>query len=143
MGQLGTYTEQQARFDIAFRFLGSCCDIKCEACGRTYFVTSPGHGDYMAGELDALRAKAELEPEKYIEVDDFGSISFVELDGKQIVVGCLCDPTKRYSDWIESHARQLTDYLKDYWATQKKNLEAEAKDAAKRLEDLAVEYTPQ
>lgn len=138
MGQLKRYNEQQARFDWAFCCSGTCCDVTCEQCGRTYFVTSPGHGDYLEGELDRLRARSQAEPEKFIEVPDFSNIASIVLGGKQVVIGCVCDPTKNYTDWIESHAEELTEYLKDYWAAKKKQATAEVKDATERIAALAV-----
>lgn len=71
MASLGEYTEQQSRFYLSFSRGGTCCSDTCEACGRTYFITSQGHGDYNEGELESLREKAAAEPDKYIEVPDF------------------------------------------------------------------------
>ncbi len=121
---LTDYTDQQARFDTAFAAMATCCSIKCDNCGRTYFVTSPGHGDYEDGELGKLRSRAAKEPERFIEVPDYSSVSFVHWAGKQLVIGCVCDPTKPTSDWIERYAEELTEYLRAYW--QAKQVKARA-----------------
>lgn len=115
MPQLETFTEQQSRIDRAFVVMSTCRTAFCERCSRTYFVTSPGHGDYENDELDRLRRLSETKPDEYIEVPDFGSVSTMHLNGKDVVVGCLCDPTKFLSEFIEDHADQLTAYLRDYW----------------------------
>jgi hypothetical protein len=134
---LSAYTAQQSRFDQAFSVSSTCSSTTCANCGRTYFVTSPGHGGYEEGELDELRAKAEAEPNKYVEVPDFGSVA----TWQGLVVGCICDPTKRYSDWIEDNAEALVAYLKLYWQA-KANLAANelrtAEEMLATLEQTAV-----
>lgn len=135
---LGDYTEQQSRFDHAFSSIATCCQITCEACSRTYFVTSPGHGDYDPGELERLHKLAEENPEEYIEVPDYSSVSSAEVGGKTVVIGCLCDPTKTISEFIESNARQLTEYLRLYWDA---NAEA-AREALKEAEEKFKQLHP-
>ena len=133
---IGVYTEQQARFDKAFCCGGSCCWVECEVCGRTYFVTSSGHGDYGEGELEALRQKADAEPDKFIEVPDFSYIAATTINDKHAVVGCHCDPTKPTTDWIESHAEQLTQYLKSYWREERQKAVAREREANLSLAKL-------
>ncbi len=145
MTRLEQYTDQQARIDDAFGFGGTLCSVLCTDCDRTYFVTSPGHGDYEEGEIEDLRERAEREPDKYIEVSDFDSVSFMihPGTGKQIVTGCICDPTRGLSEWIESHAQQLTKYLWLYWESRRKKAERENREAAHALAALTeVEKTP-
>ena len=136
---LKEFTAQQARFDSAFARGATSCSTTCDACGRIYFVTSPGHGDYEPGELDRLRELANDFPDKYIEVHDFGSVSYSFLDGKHVVIGCLCDPTKGYSDSIEEHARELTTYLLLYW----RDKQAEADQLAKTSREAILMLAPQ
>lgn len=134
---LTDYTNQQSRFDRAFCCTATCCSITCGACGRSYFVTSSGHGDYEPGELDELRSKAKAEPDKYIEVPDYSSVAFVQFGDEHIVIGCICDPTKRYSEWIEGNASAITEYLRLFWEDQKKKAEGELGEAEKMLTTLA------
>ncbi len=116
---LSDYTPQQSRFDSAFSGMATCCSILCDACGRVYFVTGTGAGDYEEDELESLLQRAEESPDKVIEVPDYSSVAFAIVDDKQIVIGCICDPTKRWSEWIESHADELTAYLGLYWKAKK------------------------
>ena len=71
MTHLNQFTDQQSRIDRAFSIVASSCTAYCEACGRTFFVTSQGHGDYDEGELERLHNLAEEQPDKYIEVSAF------------------------------------------------------------------------
>lgn len=128
---LQDFTDQQSRIDRSFARGGTCCDIYCEACGRTYFVTSAGHGDYEEGEIEALREKAQREPDKYIEVPDYSSVSAMHWNGKEVVIGCLCDPTRSLATFIEKHAEQLTEYLRLYW----KDMHEKAASELKRADD--------
>lgn len=136
MASLGEYTEQQSRFYLSFSRGGTCCSDTCEACGRTYFITSQGHGDYNEGELESLREKAAAEPDKYIEVPDFSSVSSAQLGSQRVIVGCLCDPTKRYSDWIENHAEELARYLTLYWQSKRDEAMREATKANGQLSQI-------
>jgi hypothetical protein len=136
MMSLDVYTEQQSRFERAFSTSASCCVAHCMACGRTYFVTSTGHGDYMDGELETLRERAKENPDKWIEVPDFSSVSMFTLDGKEAVIGCACDPTRRLSEWIEGHARELTCYLRDYWRAEHDRAEGRLKESRQSQIDL-------
>lgn len=130
---LTDYTEQQKRFSIAFTGGGTCCSTMCEACNRVYFVTSPGHGDYEDGELDALRTKAKKAPDLYIEVPDYSSVDIAYVDGKQVVIGCLCDPTAKVSEFIESNCEQITEYLRLLWQDRLEHAEKESVKANNKL----------
>lgn len=133
-----TYTKRQSWCDRAFSIGGSCCSAHCEACGRVYFVTSPGHGDYEEGELEELRENSEKYPGIYIEVWDFSYVSTMILphNGKTVVIGCVCDPTEQLSDFIEDNARQLTEYLAEYWMAERRTAERKAREAAEALNAL-------
>ena len=130
---LDAFTDQQARFDRAFCHGGTSCSTTCEACGRTYFVTSPGHGDYEPGEIERYRKLAEEQPDKYIEVADFCSVSDMDFEGRRIVIGCLCDPTKKYSEWIEKYASELTEYLRLFWSDRLKKAQRVADESRSAL----------
>ncbi|MHC4868009.1 MAG: hypothetical protein ACYTEX_28390 [Planctomycetota bacterium] len=122
---LQAYTAQQSRFDKAFCGDGWCCSAVCEACGRTYFVTSIGHGE-----------KADQEPDRYIEVPDFSYVTTVWVNRKQLVIGCVCDPTKAWSQWIENHAEALTEYLRLYWQDRQKQAKHDTEMAESALAAL-------
>ena len=131
------YTTQQSRIAFAFGKSASCCSEYCEACGRTYFITSSGHGDYSEGELEKLRALAEQEPDKCIEVPDFDSIATIRMpNGKRVIIGCACDPTRPLSDFIEDNAAELTDYLRRYWRDIRREAAKTAERAARVLAEL-------
>lgn len=133
---LTDYTDQQSRFDRAFSCGGSSTCVTCEKCGRTYFVTSQGHGDYDEGELAELRRKADAEPDKYIEVPDYSYVGSADLFGKHVVIGCLCDPTMRVTTWIEDNADELTTYLRLYWEAVKSKAKRQSEDAENALNEL-------
>ena len=138
MTRLQQYTDQQSRMARSFSRGGGCCQVTCEACERTYFVTSAGHGDYSEGELEGLLLRAHENPDEYIEVDDFGSVSTMihPGTGKSVVVGCLCDPTKNLSEFIERHAEELKDYLTLYFRDIHTAASAMVEESAKALASL-------
>ncbi len=133
MSRLSQYTEQQARFARAFSQSGACCSVYCEACGRAYFVTSDGHGDYHEGELEELRKKAAAKPDEYIEVPDFSSVSTAIVNGQDIVIGCLCDPTANWSKFIEEYSDEITEYLRLFWESRLEQGLAAVDEAGKAL----------
>lgn len=90
---------------------GALCSILCEHCGRVHFV-GDGHGDYEDGELEDLRASAQKEPGKYIEHNDYDTIDWGFIAGKQIVYGCPCNSARRYEQWIWSHRYIIAKYLR-------------------------------
>lgn len=144
MPVLQEYTDQQSWFDYAFSGGATCCQTTCEACGRTYFVTSDGHGDYDEGELDGLRDLASADPTKCIEVPDFSSVptAYHPATGKFIVVGCICDPAKKFCDWVESHAENLATYLEYYFRAKHQRAAYEAERAERKLCELAEKDFP-
>lgn len=97
---------------------GSPC-IQCEFCGRVHFT----HEDE---EIAKLRAKAEKEPQKYLESDD-DSVAWGNLDGKQYPWHCPCDSGAKYEAFIWRHREQITKYLK-------RRAEEELKEAQRNLE---------
>lgn len=83
--------------------------IDCEFCGRTFFASNY-QGDYEEGEFAKLQAKAEKEPDRYIEGSDYWS--WYHLGGKQFVVGCPCNASRHYENFIWRNRRQISTYLR-------------------------------
>jgi hypothetical protein len=90
---------------------GALCSVECEHCERVHFVGT-GYGDYEDGELEGLRANAQKHPGKYIEHNDYDSIDWGYINGKQIVWGCPCNSARQYEAWIWSHRYAIAKYLK-------------------------------
>jgi len=136
---LTDYTDQQSRIEKAFSYGGACCQVDCQACGRTYFVTSEGHGDYEEGELEGLLENAKQSPDTFIEVPDYSYVSTMvhPMTNEEVVVGCLCDPTAGLSEMFESHAEEITKYLVLYWEAKKKDAERRLKKANESLNVLS------
>jgi hypothetical protein len=120
---LGMIPEPSEEFLEAFREGSSGMVVDCEFCGRVYFATQDS-GDYEEGELENLRAQAEKDPDKYIEVDCF--TTRILIDGKGYAYGCKCNKLRRYEDWIWSNRRGIVAYLK---ARTEKRLKAAAEDS--------------
>lgn len=119
---LGLIPEPSEEFLTAFREGTSGVVVRCDFCGRTYFATGDG-GDFEKGELEDLRAKAEKEPDKYIEVDYF--TERVLVDRMYYAMGCKCNKVRRYEDWIWSNRRSILAYIK---ARMEKRLKAAVED---------------
>lgn len=92
--------------------------VDCEHCGRTHFT----HED---ADCESLRAKAEKQPDKYIE-QDCDSLAFGILDGRQYVFGCPCKKAERYEQFVWDHREQIADYLK-------RRAQAEVEEAQRTL----------
>lgn len=135
---LEPYTKEQDWLVRAFSAGGTSCSIHCGQCGRIYFVTAPGHGDYEPGELEDLRSKAAEFPQQYIEVPDFRSVEWMSFGGKSFVVGCHCGYDKKVSAFLHDMKEPLTAYLKLYWEDKLREAqaqEAEAKEVLTQLGD--------
>jgi len=65
----------------SFGHSASVCQDQCE-CGRVFFVTADGHGDYSPGELAGLYAKEAENPDKFRSVDYATSIDCVDIAGR-------------------------------------------------------------
>jgi hypothetical protein len=112
---------------------GALCQILCEFCKRTHFMGELSHGDYEEGELEDLRVKARKKPDKYIEHNDYDSISWGYINGKQIVWGCPCNSARQYEQWIWSHRYVISKYLR----LRAQELETEAKFAKEVAEEAS------
>lgn len=124
------YDDQTSRMVRAFCHYATLCVMACH-CGRVHFVSAPGHGDYEEGELEELKAKAEKEPDKYIEEWEHDTIDEITIDGKSFVAHCKCEGWRKYSKWIDRHAEQITKYLGDFWIEKAKDAKAESDHAEK------------
>lgn len=84
----------------------------CEFCGREYLCsTDTAYWDQET--LKDWRAKAEKEPDRYIEDQQYSSIEYGELDGRLFVLGCDCNSARRYEDFIWGHRELISKYLKE------------------------------
>lgn len=106
-------------FIQAFHSGGGGCLRTCE-CGRTHFDTY-NTWDWDDGELEELEKKAIENPDKYVESD--GSASCIEIDGREIVIGCCCDFARKYEAFIKNNAEQIADYLRLYAAQLRERAE--------------------
>lgn len=84
----------------------SSLTIECEFCGRVYFGRG---GDYDPGEYEELCERAELNPEMYIESDDY--IPWGHINGNQYVYKCDCNGPRRVENFIWSHRGIIAKYL--------------------------------
>jgi hypothetical protein len=84
---------------------------KC-ACGRVHFDAFNNYDEECRKELEELLEKEKLYPNKYILHDC--SIGTIEIDGKEIVMGCDCGIAYKYEQFIINHKRQLAEYLNKY-----------------------------
>jgi len=93
--------------------------ILCQFCGVTYFCREDE-------DIDDLRRRAEEEPGKYVEVQDWPR--WGTLDGKQWVADCGCPRGKQIEDFLWSHRRIISEYLR---ARSKRELENAQRDSYK------------
>lgn len=98
-------SECSREFYSAFCHSGSLV-ITCNYCDRTYFGRG---GDYEDGELEELQAKAEKEPDKYREREDF--TSYFNFNGRQCVFDCPCGASERIEALIWNNRHDIAEYL--------------------------------
>lgn len=98
--------------------------ITCELCKREHFASgSPGY--FEEGELEKLQAKAEKDPDKYVEDHSSDDVPWGHIDGKQAVIGCPCNGLRRYEDFIWHNRDVIARYLVN---RAKENLEDAQRD---------------
>lgn len=119
-------------FEDAFRDGHGTTNADCELCGRHIFCSGDMSLGYEEGELEVLRAKAKAYPEKYDEWHDVDGVSLGHIGGKQFVLGCSCNALRKYEDFILSHMRQITRYLKEVRSQKVEELKQEVQE----LQDL-------
>lgn len=92
-------------FDALHHDGGLCRDCQC---GRTHFAS--WDTGWETGELEDLQAKAEREPDKYIEHSNT-SVTVAHLGGKEYVYECPCEGLVPYEKFIWNHREEILDYL--------------------------------
>ena len=99
---------------------------QCEFCGRTHFAGS-GYG-MDEGELERLQKKASEIPSFFVQHDGQDGISYGWIEGTTYVWNCGCQKSeerlKRIEEWIWSHQRIITSYLRKRIDAQKAAAEA-------------------
>ena len=95
-------------FENIFHSGSSGCVRTCE-CGKTYFDGEDTTIDWEEGELEALREKAEKNPDMFLEVDF--SIPTIDIAGRQYIFDCSCNGADPYENFINDHASQIAEYL--------------------------------
>jgi hypothetical protein len=127
--------EPSKAFEDAFRDHIGTSDATCELCGRHVFGGTGTLG-YELGELEGLRAKAEKDPDRYVEVP-YDGVSLGRIEGKQTVLGCPCNRLRMYEDWVWGHRRQIIEYLKKRIKERLEDAETEAES----IGELKIEET--
>lgn len=107
MGINDQFTDEESAYDLAFSHRSCCCAIDCK-CGRTFFVSCKGHGDYNEGELAGYIEKANKQPDKYIDSSVFDRIA-VDVFG--YVIQCPCGGSQRYIAFLEANRTEIIEYL--------------------------------
>lgn len=102
---------------------GGCLTMQCELCGRQHFAVYDNEGTYDPGELEDLRAKAEKDPDKYME-QNCSSLGFGYIGGRMYVYGCDCDEARRFELLLRTHASQIAEFLFKIATAEKKSLDA-------------------
>lgn len=98
------------------------------SCGRSaatvlcaaFFVSTAGASTSLAKataimKTENLKTYAPVRRrnrEKYIEHNDYDTIDWGYIAGKQIVYGCPCNSARRYEQWIWSHRYIIAKYLR-------------------------------
>jgi hypothetical protein len=86
---------------------GGC--VRTCNCGKIHFDGSNNGWTWEDGEFETLQKRAKEYPNKYVERD--GTISCMEIGGKEIVYGCDCETAEQFEKFLISHASKLADYL--------------------------------
>ena len=118
-------------FEDAVMHAGSLV-VDCTLCGRTHFATDET-GNYEKGEFEDLRAKALVEPTKYVEHGTEASVGWGGLDGGQAVIGCPCGKMAKYEKFILTHRH----VIQRYFEAHAKKLRREAEECAEECEKAA------
>ena len=101
---------------------GSSIRAICGLCHRTYFQDDPTE-DWEPGELQSLRESARTDPNNYIAVTE--SVHVGDIEGKEVVINCVCGGLGKYEDWIWKHRHLIAEYVA---AIAKKKAEAAYSD---------------
>jgi len=131
-----TYSHAEAALSRAFRGSSALCAVDC-ACGRTYFVTAQGHGDFEPGELEGYKAKAAAQPDKYIECSEFDHVDTVWIAGEELVIQCDCGKARKYLEFFEANRDQLADFVAERLREEIGELDRRIEDARRRAGAMA------
>ena len=85
---------------------------QCDLCGRTHFASGERTGDYAEGELEAMRKKADTEPDRFVEHTDEDSLALGFLSGRRVIWGCSCNKARDYEDFILANEDFIIRFLK-------------------------------
>lgn len=130
-----TYTSAEAALSRAFRGTSALCAVDC-ACGRTYFVSAAGYGDFEPGELEGYKAKASIDPDKYVECVAFDHVDTVWIGGEELVVQCVCGKARRYLEFFEANRDALADFIAERLKDEIGELERRVEDARRRARSM-------
>lgn len=131
------YSDEESAFVEAFGHGGgTICSIECH-CGRVYFCTERGHGDYGKGELESLIEAEEKYPYKYFSNSEFSSIEWVNLDGRHYVPQCDCGEIAKRIEWMEDHLEQIAAYA----AIRLKKKREQVEEELNRVSELETNLT--
>lgn len=125
------YSNAESALHHAFVGPSSLCSVVCE-CGRCYFVTARGHGDYDDGELDGYKSKAEKDPDKYVECWAFDCVDLVRIGNRELVIQCACGEARRYLEFFEQNRDQLADFIAERLKEEIGELERQIEHARRR-----------
>lgn len=126
------FTDEESAFDTAFSHLSTLCSTQCD-CGRVYFVSCQGHGDYSEGELEELLGKAKAEPKKYFECHQFDRI---DVDCFGFVIQCECGGSRKYIRFLENNRAAIVTYMIERYAQLQKQQTEELERTTKLNEEI-------
>jgi hypothetical protein len=98
-----------SEFADAFSSRMGGCSFQCR-CGTTWWDDFNNGIDWEEGEFERLSLLSVTEPQKYKRAG--GAVSWMTIDGKDIVWGCTCTIAQQYERFLEQHAAQIADYLR-------------------------------
>ncbi len=134
------FTAEESALHSAFSHGGTSCSVTCD-CGRIYFCTAPGHGDYETGELESLLARSREPDSLVIECPEFSGLGELHLLGGTFVIQCECGKGQRFIKWLEDHTEQLVKYLTRRLEQKKDEQARELATTTTMSQDLAG-HTP-
>jgi len=109
----------------------------CTACGRTHFnAFNESESFYEEGELERYIERNAKNPDECCAHDH--SISFININGEQIVVDCPCNRLRMVEDFIWGHRYLIADYLRQRIKGQAQSVECEKANIAGIAEGLRL-----
>ena len=129
------YSNAESALSRAFGGSKTLCAIECE-CGRTYFVTADGHGDYNEGELEGYKAKAAAHPDKFVECFNFDTVESIWIGGEELVIQCSCGKARKYLAFLEQNRDRLADFIAERLKEEIGELDRRIEDARRRARGM-------